>query len=429
MSHIAISIQGQVLTATPDEPLVARSVGEVTFEVDFDASWDGYAITIIFATAYAKKSRLYVGGDMEVPWEVLDRPGYLWISAVGRAPGKRRPTAIMRQPLTITTNGHIEGGPPAEYSPALWEQVMARLDDVGTGGGGSSAGAEAAQAKAEAAQKKAEAAQVAAEAAAQAAEASNQAAAQEATKAAGEAGNAAQLAGAAAEAQRAAQDAQGKAEGAQQSAEAAREDAEAAKGAAEAILDSIPTPKPTGADDGKVPVARDGVYRLEEIVAGGGGDGELEYIGEYTLTEDVAVWEVTSDLSGGPLQLKRIYFELDIKPAQINIDNNIANTHARMTVPTWANAYGVNTCVSDYPMLRKTAYKENPGWGQLWEIQTLNGRDVVFRRSKGPSNSSTVTAGEAAGTGYITGLGLCSMDPNKAQFGAGSTVKIWGVKI
>ena len=176
-------------------------------------------------------------------------------------------------------------------------------------------------------------------------------------------------------------------------------------------------------------MARDGVYRLEEIVAGGGGDGELEYIGEYTLTEDVAVWEVTSDLSGGPLQLKRIYFELDIKPAQINIDNNIANTHARMTVPTWANAYGVNTCVSDYPMLRKTAYKENPGWGQLWEIQTLNGRDIVFRRSKGASCAATVSAGEAVGPGYITGLGLSSLDPTKAQFGAGSAVKIWGAKI
>lgn len=156
---------------------------------------------------------------------------------------------------------------------------------------------------------------------------------------------------------------------------------------------------------------------------------ELEYIGEYTLAEDVGVWEIASDLSGAPLQLKKMYFELHIQPAQVNIDNNISNTHARMTVPTWANAYGVNTCVSGYPMLRKTAYKENPGWGQLWEIRTLNGRNVVFRRSKGTSCAATVSAGEAAGPGHITGLGLSSLDPTKAQFGAGSTVKIWGAKI
>lgn len=156
---------------------------------------------------------------------------------------------------------------------------------------------------------------------------------------------------------------------------------------------------------------------------------ELEYIGEYTLAEDVGVWEIASDLSGAPLQLKKMYFELHIQPAQVNIDNNISNTHARMTVPTWANAYGANTCVSGYPMLRKTAYKENPGWGQLWEIRTLNGRNVVFRRSKGASCAATVSAGEAAGPGHITGLGLSSLDPTKAQFGAGSTVKIWGAKI
>lgn len=156
---------------------------------------------------------------------------------------------------------------------------------------------------------------------------------------------------------------------------------------------------------------------------------ELEYIGEYTLAEDVGVWEIASDLSGAPLQLKKMYFELHIQPAQVNIDNNISNTHARMTVPTWANAYGVNTCVSGYPMLRKTAYKEDPGWGQLWEIRTLNGRNVVFRRSKGASCGATVSAGEAAGPGHITGLGLSSLDPTKAQFGAGSTVKIWGAKI
>ena len=144
---------------------------------------------------------------------------------------------------------------------------------------------------------------------------------------------------------------------------------------------------------------------------------ELEYIGEYTLAEDVATWEITSDLSGAPLQLRKMYFELDIKPAQINIDNDISNTHVRMTVPTWANAYGVNVCVSDYPVLRKTVYTDNPGWGQLWEIQTLNSLDIIFMRRKDSSSRATVSAGGAKGPGYITGLGLGSLDPTKAQFG------------
>ena len=127
MSHIAIDINHQQLIATVDHPLIARSVGQASFSATADETWDGYTITIGFATAYTQKSCLYTGGTMDVPWEVLDRPGYLWISAVGHAPGKRRPTAIMRQPLTITANGRIEGGPPAEHTPALWEQVLAQL--------------------------------------------------------------------------------------------------------------------------------------------------------------------------------------------------------------------------------------------------------------------------------------------------------------
>ena len=48
MSHIAIDINHQDLTATVDLPLIARSVGEVTFIVTADESWDGYTITIVF---------------------------------------------------------------------------------------------------------------------------------------------------------------------------------------------------------------------------------------------------------------------------------------------------------------------------------------------------------------------------------------------
>lgn len=117
MSHIAIDINHQDLTATVDLPLIARSVGEVTFVVTADESWDDYVITIVFSTAHVQKSCLYSGGEMAVPWEVLDQPGKLWISAVGYAENKRRPTAFMdeRQALTICQNGAIEGGPPGEY--------------------------------------------------------------------------------------------------------------------------------------------------------------------------------------------------------------------------------------------------------------------------------------------------------------------------
>lgn len=131
MTHINIVVRDQVLTAAPDKLLVSRSVGEATFGVDFDDSWDGYARTIIFATPHIQKAILYAGGVAEVPWEVLARPtDSLRISAVGIKEGHRRPTAHMRRGLAVVLSGAIEGAPPQEHTPALWEQVLSQLQAV-----------------------------------------------------------------------------------------------------------------------------------------------------------------------------------------------------------------------------------------------------------------------------------------------------------
>lgn len=399
MPNIQISIQGQELTATPDKLLVSRSVGEVAFEVDFDESWDGYTTTIIFATPHIQKSVLYTGEAAIVPWEVLCRPtDSLRISAVGIKDGHRRPTAHMRHGLAVVHNGAIEGGPPQEYSPALWEQVMAKLDGVGTGGGGSSAGAQEAQAKAEAAQKKAEAAQAAAETAAQTA-------AGEATKAAEEASNAAKFAGSATESAEAAQDAQSK-------AEEAREGAENAKGAAEAILDSIPTPKPTGADDGKVPVARGGAYQLEEIAVGGGG-GEAEIIADTTLQEAAAyTWQG----AGAAERYRKIIIDIACLAQEANINTGNATI--------WGNSiatYYINAAAKDN---RKTTI----------ELEIINSNTAIFRRSC----MGTRTEDPMTPATYITVtdqlIVTSAIDVSKpllripAELPAGTQIRILGVR-
>ena len=414
MPNIAINIQGQALTAMPDKPLVSRSVGEVTCTVTLDDSWAGYTVTLVFAADKVQKSALVPSnGVLTVPWEVLDRPGCLRISAVGHAPGKRRPTAIMQQPLVIVANGKIEGGPPQEYSPALWEQVMARLDDVGTGGSGSSAGAEAAQAKAEAAQRAAEAAQTAAETAAQAAEASNQAAAQEATEAAREASNAAKFAGSATESAEAARVAQGKAEEAQRAAETAKEDAENAKDAAVAALESIPVPVPTGAVDGKVPVARGGVYQLEEIAAGGGSGAEAEIIADATLQEAAAyTWQGTGAVDA----YRKIIIDIACPAQEVNVNTANANIFGNPIATYYINAATKNN--------RKTTI----------EVEIINSEIAIFRRY-GFNTSSTDPMGS---TTYITVdnqlIVTASIDAEKpllripAELPVGTRIRILGVK-
>lgn len=124
MTTIAIKLQGQTLTAEPDGPIIAQSVGQVICDITADDGWADYAVTMVFATDKIQKSVLYTGAEVAVPWEVLIRPGYLWISAVGTGSDKRRPTARMQQPLRIATNGAMTGSPPDNYTPALWEQAV-----------------------------------------------------------------------------------------------------------------------------------------------------------------------------------------------------------------------------------------------------------------------------------------------------------------
>lgn len=122
--NIAINVDGQVLTATPAAILVSKSVGVVTFSCTFDDSWAGLTKKVVFRNGCTKKELIYTDGQALVPWEVLQCDGYLWISVVGYADGKQQPTAEMDIPLPVGRSGLIQGGPPAEYTPALWEQAV-----------------------------------------------------------------------------------------------------------------------------------------------------------------------------------------------------------------------------------------------------------------------------------------------------------------
>ncbi len=132
MNTITIHVSHETLTAQVQRPLVAQSTGITCFTAQFDDSWDGYVKTIVFTAGnfFEKHSKavLYTGGEMLVPWEVLNEPGELWISASGVADGVLQPTALMREGLTIAPCGETTGEAPGEASPEIWQQV---LEEVG----------------------------------------------------------------------------------------------------------------------------------------------------------------------------------------------------------------------------------------------------------------------------------------------------------
>ncbi len=137
MNTISIKVNHEILTAELSHPLVAQSVGVTSFTAEFDESWDGYVKTIVFTAGDSfsrrKKAVLYTGGEMLVPWEVLEEPGELWISAAGVAEGVLQPTAIMREGLKIVTSGEISGEESGPATEEVWQQVLTEVSAIREG--------------------------------------------------------------------------------------------------------------------------------------------------------------------------------------------------------------------------------------------------------------------------------------------------------
>lgn len=137
MNHIQIKIDHETLTAQTERPLVAQAVGVTSFTAEFDESWEGYVKTIIFTAGGTGDRRswavLYTGGEMQVPWEALEEPGELSVSACGAAEGRTQPTALMENYLRVLANGETAGEAAREATPEVWQQVLTEVGAVREG--------------------------------------------------------------------------------------------------------------------------------------------------------------------------------------------------------------------------------------------------------------------------------------------------------
>lgn len=128
--NIEIVVKGQRLTAKGPRNLVAGTAGLTTFTAAFDESWVKLIKTLLFEAVGDDGQRrtvelLLKGSEGQVPWEVLERPGTLRISAMGVSEdGVRQPTALMAEPLYIVPSGAVSGNPAGKRTPELWEQAV-----------------------------------------------------------------------------------------------------------------------------------------------------------------------------------------------------------------------------------------------------------------------------------------------------------------
>lgn len=268
----SMKVSDRVISHPMRDDIIQNGIESDTLRVSFDSEWTGLgSCRAVFVNGDVHVAVLFTAKSevsIEVPWEVLEKPGCLFVTFVGYpSSGGRIATRMMDRPMKVAESGRIDGTEGKE--PTLDEigQVLQSLNDAlreveSATAAASSATTAATGAASDAneaagsATTAAEAANEAAGSATSAAGAANEAAgsatsaAEAANEAAGSAASAAEAANEAADSATTGETARATAESARVKAEAARVEAEKARASAETQRSSAESARAT-AEEGR----------------------------------------------------------------------------------------------------------------------------------------------------------------------------------
>ena len=106
--------------------LVAKSIKIYTAEFTLDEEWDGFAVTAVFENGGVRYEQPLIGvTSCVIPWEVLEKPGYLYISVYGTK-GDHRKVSIVSDGQFVRY-GAEPGEKTKDPTPDQYEQIMAAI--------------------------------------------------------------------------------------------------------------------------------------------------------------------------------------------------------------------------------------------------------------------------------------------------------------
>ncbi|MBQ9428624.1 MAG: hypothetical protein IJU41_03660 [Clostridia bacterium] len=123
MIQISITFRGCDCASTDFSVFTERSVDTVTAKFNFDAAWDGFTKTAIFAAGNTVKQVLLdESNTCIIPWEVLTEKGTLEVGVVGTDGDKVLPS--VKVPVHIAEGIYTEGTKPSDPTPSVYEQLL-----------------------------------------------------------------------------------------------------------------------------------------------------------------------------------------------------------------------------------------------------------------------------------------------------------------
>lgn len=127
MLYISFNVNNQIIKRTDTNRVVSDSRNYLYAAFTFSEEWHGVK-TAIFKNGDVVKHAILENNECKVPWEVI-KSGKLTVSVFG---GDL--ITADEETVYILQSGYEDGGAPQDPSPTVYEQIIAMLNEIETGG-------------------------------------------------------------------------------------------------------------------------------------------------------------------------------------------------------------------------------------------------------------------------------------------------------
>ena len=140
MSVIRASVTDQVLKITEAPVVASGGQNEVKITFTFCEKWDGCVKTAIFYRDEDNAFHCILDEENTcvVPWEVCYENGTFYIGVFGDRDNTRRTSTVIR--YRVKKGAITEDTLPSDPTPDVYNQIIARLDELGSQSGGAGSG-------------------------------------------------------------------------------------------------------------------------------------------------------------------------------------------------------------------------------------------------------------------------------------------------
>ena len=127
------SVKNKAIAIIGDSELVRGNTEVDYLQVAFDAEWADMTIEAIFINGALKRRMDVVDDQCEIPWEVYEELGSVYVTFIGYDSSKenlRLVTRKMSKPFTVVERGGVDGEDGREPSCDTYQNLMKMLKKV-----------------------------------------------------------------------------------------------------------------------------------------------------------------------------------------------------------------------------------------------------------------------------------------------------------